>query len=637
MGDLDEIGDSFESVGTGIAAFGEGFIDSFGKDPSGYSYSFGVFNNSSIPITADPRALKSYMGIMTTKGSRGNGPITLAPYTHTIPGAFVDLDLYISVHLSGNGFYFSKDMSDCMEKHDKTVYWYNVYENPAGVHGEYLGSGKTISTTFTGSFYNSLPTSQTVTFPFAGQQFTTVLEPSSSAILQDDSTITNCIRPPLGTTAFFDCGPAGKMPIAPDGLATGNFSNNAWTNVNPMQYHYELYADHTATPKVWSAGLSVGHFVQATNGRVRDITPVRCLIWNKSAAQMNNTNFGIVYLDQPQTTVWVVYSTKGWSNSTQKIQDTVMAKIPAGTALQMYILRPLIDGSVKLFATDVAQTDPVAPDASLTTLLNQTTLGVSVKPIDIFASMATATPTTSKAILYIVSLATTDDAKAKVFLQNLIAGKIALPDLSAAQPTTLTDAVKGSLLAGAQPTNVGQMKDPISGVTGYLLTSDMFLPYGNGGGPFYYSINPACATVSPLYTSLAPYIKPELLSTDDKKNAFLQVLGGWITQGYQGLGQLPAIRSSLQDYLQQNGKSVLFNPGTSTLSLQGTMCVDMALTGPSGVIHCPLLMSTGINYFVYTQGEIPSFTDPKTNKKVVTWKPDSTIGLDGKVVATASA
>lgn len=695
---LDDNWGSFKStmsgIGDGIKDFGEGIAESFGKSPPGFHYSFRVFNNSSKTVTAKANSVKKVQG-MAIKGSNIKS-ITLEPSTDSGSSGFNNISYYLDVVLDWGTGKFTKSIVNAYKslKNDTKVYAYNVYETKKGIDGEFLGE-KTTTNDFLASIYNSLDTPQTVTFTYGDQVFSTKLDPKSFNSLLSVPDIPHCLRPATGTREL-NFGSAGSIKITANGLGIKIKNQAGKETINPSQYHYEIIGDGNSARAV-TAGFGVGHYTQVTTSRIRNITPVKCLVWNESAEQMSTgiiKGSDLVYIDQPKRSVWVAYATPGWSNKTAKLDGTIMAQVPLGKALEFYVMRPLIDGKNYPTAEEILHTQNLKPNPKLNKI-DTSALDVGIpkekktykagqellekagikehglfgqkegtglldaKPditeqegntpvvlpsLDVFAKVKAEAPKTNKADLYIVSLDTTDEKKAKEFLQNLLNGKVAIPAGPTDKDLVLTDEQKMLLMSGKSLPAKGILHDKDSGVSGLLLAHDIFTPSGRNFGPttsgaHYYSVrSPYSNLTTTLYVTFSQHLSEESLKN---RNTIFDVLREWVTAMASektvkdGIGK---VRPKVEEFLKKNGKNNIFklkSDGTvdkTAFSRIGIFAIDCLLTGSNSLMHLPVIWTHGINYFTYSFGKIPTNTDLKTKKSVVTWKPSGTVDLLGKVV-----
>lgn len=681
---------SMKGIGSSVKQMGQGMAESFGMNPPGYENTFCVFNNSESSASVEARRIKKIQGVMFMKSAIKE--ITLDPATNT-GTTFNGIGLYFETVLRCNGQeVLTNPVMSLFKKHDTEMHYYTIYEDSNGPGGEYLGTGKITSDLFLGQLYNMTSKKQQVTFKYAGQVFTTEIDPSSFNILSQEQDIPNCIRPKKGVT-YLDCGNAGAITVASEGIAiappsadpsTSSTTGAAASSSAPpsaMQYHYELFSDGTDI-KVGTSSMSVTKsstmgYDQATTPRIRNITPVRCLIWHKAADQIQATP-GFVPVDMNTRTTWVAYASDWWGNATEKVgtipnqtpkttgkgfslsalsNNIVMAPIAPGQAIQMYIMRPLVDNPNKLTEKELLQTNALTKDPKTAKLTAEADSVLGAVPgynkLDLYQSIKDNAPKTAKTNLYIVSLNTTDQTKAKTFLTNLISGKISLPptpDITATN-TVLTEQIKSTLLSAQLTETLGELQDADSGVSGIVLAHDIFCPYGAGVGPYYYTVSSPQALIAPTNSVLYSYLSKDAVKTQDQVDAITNTVGAWI-QGAQkyGLespftgadGKSTTIKQLVTTFLQKNGSNQLFapastssttpstTPATPTFSQAGENALNMILYGPQGISKAPVLWAAGVNNTVYTGNKSPATVDPTTKKSTGEWSPTKTLTLSGQ-------
>lgn len=636
--DLDNLKNTVTALGDQFKEFGKGLAESFGMNPPGYHYSFRMFNNTNSIIEAEARRIKTYQGVFIKQDSIEQW--SLNPTEESGPTRFNGINLYLEVVARANGSQiFSDSIVDQMSDYKTStpaVVFYNIYESATGMHGESLGTNKTTSDQFLGSIYNTLQNQQAMTFLFADQMFTVKLDPLSYNFLSSNNKISNSVRPQQGSRVF-DFGTAGKISVAAQGLATGQLKDGTMQNVQADLYHYEIIGTQAA-PKAITVGFNPGNFNQPLTQRLRTITPLAFLIWNKSPDQVIQEE-GFVAVTLPNTTTWAVYTAPGWSNSTMATTDTVMAKIPVGQALHFYGMRPLIDTPNYLTPDEMIKMQNLQPTKTFGTETTLQTLGVNLAPVDIFKSIKDQAPKTAKAPLYIVSIDTTDDTKAKAFLQNLIQGKISLPVAPSLSSSSLIQDITQSLTTKLSTTS-GQLKDPASGITGYLLLYDSFVPYGNGGGPYFYTIEPPLKLIAPIFSELSPFINKSLYATDDAAKSVKTTIAQWISTASSQSDTGAAIKAVYDlalTYLKDNGVDALFAKNSdgsldkTKLTWMGNMGLNKVVSGPTGVVNAPVQYRSGMSHFVYSNSSVPSSIDPVTQKEVG-WNPSQVIDIKGNQV-----
>lgn len=651
-----QFSDTFSSIGDGFKSFGEGMAESFGMSPPGYSRNAMFVNNADVPITFNVQRLMKFQGMLIKKGTVREH--TLSPYTHTADNDYADIGLYHQIHFrdpQGHTL-FSDEFINLIKKHDPAVYYYHAYSNEAGAHIEYLGPDKVFTSEFSGKIFNSLQQKQTLTFTFDKNIFKIDLDPLSHNILQSDISIPNSLRPASGV-AYLDFGTAGKITLAAEGLGNSVKDSTGSKVAKPMQATYKIF-QVGSTIKATQTGYGPGTYDQVSNQRVlldddgnpkiptqvvtlgpvklRNITPVKCMVWNQSVDQITPAA-GTTPFTFPQSSVWVVYSANGWSNTTKNIQNTVMCKIPAGQALSFYIIRPPVDSPIKLTASQIMALKKFQ-DTKLTNDKMTPVGGIELPPLSLYADLEQVALQTSAAFLYVISVDTDDDLKAQTYLQRLLTGKIAFDVLPTLDELLKNQLLKipalsslETLLAEKKKCKAGLVEDTVTGVTGTFLVTDIFTPYGESHGPYYYTVSPPTVVLSSYITQLTASLSETYVKSLTNSTALEKEVANWLTT-YTTQG-IAAAQQLITAFLQAHGVDALYQVNYTTneidrtqLSPMGNQTIQMLSVGPNGIVHMPVLWSHGINYAVYLGNKKPVINGKSA------WNPSKTIDLSGQEI-----
>jgi hypothetical protein len=312
-------------------------------------------------------------------------------------------------------------------------------------------------------------------------------------------------------------------------------------------------------------GLSIGNFPQPVSGKTRDINPVKCHVWRQSAAQAQQIAAQSKNAPDPNSipfdaneTFWVVYKTADYQ---------LMQKIDAGRVVDFTVVRPQIKEK--------------------------------------------------EAWLYGVTLQTTDDNLAKKFLDRLASGKIGQGAVYS-QVGLVGDQFDLSKL---QPNSNGKIVDvdpkdsTSSGVTGFVLFADRFLPTGvDSSADFYYYVQPPQLRIDQLISNMylddSDYIKDSsgaIVLKPDIMQELATNLVNWIN-GYAK--DKVKVAADIKNYLAQKGNKSLFaatDPTTNAVAItpQGQHMIDALLTGPISIANYPLVRKSGVNYYVFGLGSKP--------------------------------
>ncbi|HVW99235.1 MAG TPA: hypothetical protein VHA52_02175, partial [Candidatus Babeliaceae bacterium] len=292
-----------------------GIASSFGYCPSGYTYSFQVWNDLPTPLYAAMQTRRAVQGAQISTTIEKNS--TICPFGNS-SGTFFNLDLchgtvWLDADTSGlesysnivgnfpkgikglaqiftvseelNKYNIYKHTID-VQKGDKNTYFYRTYLYKGKALGEFLGPNVTSgpwasSTDFDGVFYNSTDKTCTLSFEKDSKKYPVSLEPHSFNLLSSTLNTPHSIRPENavveseGQGCSIHSGASGKkfafmvqdktvdIPIAQEGL--GKLYTDPKTQVAttiPATYTFEIYADQKGIFQVGLQGLSIGNFDQ---------------------------------------------------------------------------------------------------------------------------------------------------------------------------------------------------------------------------------------------------------------------------------------------------------------------------------------------------------------------------------------
>ncbi len=484
-------------------------------------------------------------------------------------------------------------------KDDDKVYYYHAFarynekDQKLKMEAEYLDLAGTTSE-FSGQFYNHSSKNIPLQFTKDGRPYTVTLEPETFNLLQSSRDIDYSIRPKeddkgIGFQFYNGTVSAqnsiGFIPLSSQGI--GNVistqqdpkkmvKKDDLVVVGPKLYTYEV-VDTSQGPAVGVQGLKIGNFDQPVSQNVRDINPAVCHLWFKDAktaqaemekeqqAQNVPLDYNAVAFDIPEQ-VWINYKT-----ADQVLQE----KVPTGTVKDFYLIRPQIKEK--------------------------------------------------EAWLYIVTVQTTDDAKAKKFLDRLSAGIIGT---KAVYTDVTNDELDKKTVLSMKPNLNGFIEDlqgsDASGVTGAVVLADWFAPQGVGDGPFYYELDPGVLRVDQFANAIWYDSK---FYTQDEKTGSLQLsvdvlkdlstlLPQWIEQ-YKT--NPDSAKAALKKYLQEKGNAgdprddqsngifvnAKLSPAQREFTLQGKNLLHTLVDGPISLKNYPIMRKAGTNWYTRTLGDKP--------------------------------
>lgn len=533
---------TIESFGTSIANTSKNLVDGFrsmgGYVPSGYQYSFCVFNGLQHPVTVKAKSMKEIMGAQFSGSAKAQ--MTINPGQST-GSQFKAVSLYFEIECSDQtGTFFSETHYQLGVRNDTTLYTYHTFQDEGGNScAEEVGSGYSTSSDFMGVIYNNTENEVPVSFKIGSKQMTIGLEPQTFNYLTDVGTYH--IRPNTGVLNF---GTYGSVVVGQTGIgqvvSTQGQPTNAPASTTAVPYNYEIF-EKTA----FESGMSPGNFAQPTNGAMRSITPMPCYIWNQpaDASQATYANT-LVPVALPSQSLWLLYTGPGWNAVTQQVEQPFMGVIPSGQVVEAFLIRPRVQDYT--------------------------------------------------ARLYLVRLLTVDTERAQAFLKSIANGTLTVPRLKY-DPTLLTPKSLNGLQQSA-PDTLGMLQDE-QGTQGYIMLEDVFSPFGLGSGPFYYSVPASNYDVSQMFSTFS-FLQTFASSSQMQQmaTALQNALTNWI-QTY--FSDPASVQASMQQFLLDNGASncvVTGKDGKKSLTAVGQTALNMMLYGPASITQLPLCSMPGQNY-----------------------------------------
>jgi hypothetical protein len=622
--------------------FLSGLASSVGYCPSGYNYSFQVWNDLPTPLYAAAQTRRAIQGAQISTTIEKSD--TICPFANSL-STFYQLDTcHLNVWLDADStglesynviigrlpkvikglsqiFTVSEELSKyAIYKHtidvvkdDKNSYYYRAYLYKGKAEGEFLGPNVTSgpwasSPDFDGVFYNSSDEICKLKFLKDTKEYTVTLEPHSFSLLSSTTGNSNSIRPPspssqetsdgcsvqpLRTFDFIFGQKTVQIPLAQEGLGkVYKDSQTQETTIVPATYTYEIYTNKNGILDVGLQGLSIGNFDQVGV----DFQAAKATI-----ALGKNYDYPIIHnvRDINPARCFI------WYQSPQQYLDEVKSTDTQDTTLQPY--------SQGIFVWFGYQTK----DQMLTVLLSPGT----VTQVDLIRPQLNE----KQSRLYVVSLDTGDQATAQKFIERLNKGLIGKD----AVVSGIQDPLKFSqdVLAKLLPNNQGFINDTTgadaSGTQGSVLLVDTFIPYGLGVGPYYYGIPSALLKVDASFAViLTSLLDPKLFTTQDlmvkefqakiqnwltefnKKRALIRSYG--ITQANSTTPEMAAkiqeLVPDLTQYLKQKGTAGLFASAAAgeerNFNEQGLQALYRVLFGPISLQNPLVLERAGTNYYI---------------------------------------
>jgi|GEM_PF-1282612 len=468
-------------------SFWKGLGYGFGAPPTGYDYSYSVYNDTQNNIWVGTQGIISLMGACFPEAGKWNVyPIT--PGTHytdinkeyyfemfikTTPNSYSNHMPY----LQHDDVLYQKDCIQLQNEHSQKHNYFRVYTGREFSNGgyehlakaEYLGymnmngqkdpnalvftstlDGLTIKNSTLSDYYvgfSKQPGLTAASMTPAVCQIYDLVAKDSFGLMSSFGSVTSLCP---GTIGLFDA--TSQKCLTMITIPAQTFQD--------MSYTIEIYQDAGATvASLGWQGLMSGHYDMPMN-RIRDLTPIVGCFWYQSAKQATQ---GV----DLSGSLWVVAKSS---------KSEILAVATPGQAVQFTITRPEVGIRKQLYFIYVDEPDQKKAEQFIQKFLSSTMGDALVAEYN--------TQTQSMMQQGALSLQPQSLSNQKAAVKTVI------------PPTLISQAVKGSLQM-----NRGQMVDSALGVTGYLLGTDLFLSVGVGATSMYYLLGPSIQNQLNLPTS----------------------------------------------------------------------------------------------------------------------------------------
>lgn len=500
---LKGIWSSVESFPLFTSSFWKGLGQSFGASPTGYVYNYDVVNDTDQTMYVGIQEYASFMGGDFPK-SGGWSVTPIKPFSRLQP---TTKEYYFEMlikttpksysshmpYIQHDDALYTHDAIQLNEKNSTHLNYFRIYigkklEKGAYVHtpqAEYLGYSNTNAAapkndagniTF-GSTLQSLTiqnsTSTDYWVGYVNQADATTMTKNSCQVYAKVVANSFGILSTFGSIISLRPGTIGIFDDKSSLISTYQLHSNGFED---MPYTLEIYQDSTdLKPQMAMQGLMSGNYDQPCY-RVRDITPIICVLWYQNVQSLPSANQQ-GYVDLTPGKVWPVLVVSG--------QVQILGGAMPGQAAQFTIMRPDLDQKSWLYFVYVDTADDAQAQQFIQNLFSGSFASSTIQNYKTQAAAQMKVASSFKIAEKTVATSTTPDAQ---------------------QQTLLIEAIQGVLQL-----NGGQVVDPTSGLVGYLLGGDVFLPRGTGMQPLYYVLSPSqsnlakkllpTATVQNMYTS----------------------------------------------------------------------------------------------------------------------------------------
>lgn len=436
---------SIGSSVSGLGGMGEGMGTMVGVVAEKYKYSLKLLNESPIPLNVATYRITPALGADVYTND-------LLNETTVVAGSdsgdfFKDQQLKFTIKVrenstSGRELLMRREteLGDTEAEGYYDTNYIRGYVHGGDIRVEYLGP-MIQDTNFVGTFYNNTDDQVKVTFQKGVRTYSNIsLDPHSFNLINSDEEAP--IRPSDGeqrSLQFNSNGVTVTKPISAEGISG-------------VPYIYEIYKKDGQL-NVHLQGFTLGNFDQMPlnasgqqdPSRFRDVNPVPCSIWLKSAVQGIPPAEGEtapLYFDEPYET-WAIYKTSDYS---------VRVKLETGKSTDFNLIRPSIEQKT--------------------------------------------------GILYVVRVFGSS-SQTQSFLDRLARGDVGF-DSPYVDATRIP---RGDITLSLFPSDAGLIED--GGVKAALLMTDVYLPMGIGSSRMYYMIEPTILQPDDLALKITEYLTDE--------------------------------------------------------------------------------------------------------------------------------
>ena len=606
-------------LGFDIKAMFEGMGTSFGGSPIGYTASFSIWSDASVPVFVEQKGLASFMGAFfpSARGMYGqrrlqsifeaNGNVSKA---ESIEAQYY-FKLYVATaaNTQKHSFYAQSFTQLPLEKYDPNIFYHHVYttrkyhhghsvhvpalesmgfRNPSEEDEEKQGNVKLGSELPSLSFYNHSGTDVKVSLTYGKVPYAFTVENRSYNTLvvpftekkKEKSTGSDTVSA-TGETEEEESTMAPDFSLRPNTITFSAY--NAATKqydqfrslMLPAQgfdgspYTIEIYQDQGRPLEVGIQGLNPGNYDIASTERVRELTPSTCTFWHQSFKQTGSV---AGYSDLPGQ-VWVVYA---------GADNPIQSKVDPGQVVSWKLTRPLISqGDEFVYFVYVVTTDDAIAQKFVEKVASQV-LGKNVIKEYEDAIKVPFVPLSSTSL---------DEG-------------LDMSDTTLPEKAAITASQQVKTLMGKLTVSHGVIEDVEQDTIGYLLGTDVFLPKGVGSGDFYYVLSPSVVSVNGIVSLIfgcCDLSKMSVLggsNTDIQKSLILTV-EDWVLAYVK---KTVDVEKEVEKFLMQYGNEKVVDGKSGTLTKFGKNRLKRLVFGSASVKYPPMKLSTVTNQYVYDFG-----------------------------------
>ena len=658
-----------------IGAMIKGMGTMFGAPPVGYTYSFEVWNDASVPIYVEQQGIASFMGAYFPSAKGYFGKKTL-PSIFDAQGSvsqavYMNQNYYFNFYIAADSdapkhhFYSQSLMQLPLTMHDPNVYYYHVYTSGgfskgALVHSpqvELMGyinsSPQTTSTPVKSSvtlssqlstlgFYNSSGTDVQVSLTYGSAPYTFTVEKYSYNSLT--------VPAPQAATPASTTISATNLPGAsatPTALPNGTSQTSTQTSATPSSTSAPAGSANSSVTIQSATESSTA--TSTSSAPAFSLRPNTITFSTYDATAKKHNKFQTLLLPS-QGFDGMAYTIEIFQDPGKNLEVGIQGLTPGNYSVGVSPrIRDVTPCPCTFWYQSFAQADSVAGYSDLpgqiwvvypgadSPIISKVTPGQVVS-----WNLTRPLIDQGNQLVYFVYVVTTNDKVAQTFVtkvaQQLLGQNVVqeytqaintvfvaptkseldkgldVTDTSSpvTQPITADEQIK--TLMGALTVSSGVIEDADQGVIGYIVGTDIFMPCGFGFGRFYYTLAPSVMSLSNLVASITNYLDSSKTSALGSSAAAIQTsITATVNNWLNAYIKDPTtVQAQVQKFLVQYGNSTIISPDGSGLSKFGQTCLQLIMSGSISLKFPSLKLSTVQNEYVYNFGSAAPDKMPAT-------------------------
>jgi hypothetical protein len=640
-----------------IKAMLTGMGTSFGAPPIGFTYSYEVWSDASVPIYVEQQGIASFMGAYfpSLKGyyAQKTLPSIFDAAGAVSKGIYHDQDYYFKMYIGdqssphAHSIYKQSLTQLPLAKKDPKIFYYHVYTSGGfskgnSVHNpqvEMMGyqdptqvnstdATKKGSVVFSSqlsalSFYNSSGTDAQVSLTYGTDSYTFTLEKNSYNSLAIPTP--QAPKSSSSTTSLTNVSPVtSAAPIAlasNQNVVTQAVSSSAATTTSTATADSSSADDTPVLPPLFSLRPNTLTFA-SYDATTKKYVTFRTLILPSTG--FDGTTYTIEIFQDPGKKLEVGIQGFNPGNYDMAVTPRVRDLTPCPCTFWYQSFEQ--GGSVAGYADLPGQVWVVYGGAD-------SPMQAKVEPGQAFAwNLVRPLISQGDQFVYFVYVVTTDDVVAQKFVtkvaskmlgrnivdqyQKMIDTPVSVVvvddkglnmtgDASGKINASITPDQEVAAVMGSLNIANGVIEDKDQGVIGYFVGTDIFTPKGIGFGRYYYVLSPSVISVGSIVSSVYGCLDSSKMSKigssdDDIQKALTVSVNGWLA----GYIKKPAdVQKQVEQYLIGYGNAKVVDAKSGALTKYGQTRLQSIMSGTVSLKYPSMKLSTVTNQYVYDFGK----------------------------------